>query len=553
MFKKQSGIQREDSDLSTSAGSDDQERIKLVDFQFDEEAAMALGRVVAAPGAEIPSIRQSYRYYRLIILVPLFYLLLLLVASAANFGSILAHGYVAMFESSGSTLRVAMLIGAITGPVKKLATLIFAARAYRNASREAAGIHSFQPRFHHIVVIPTYKEPIPVLVRTLESLPRLDVDVEAARFAVHVVLAMEGKDPAHSETFAQLNARFGSSFASFKAVVHHLSPGERPGKGSNENFALREIRAELMTANLDPWQVMVTVCDSDSVFAPDFFVALESAYRGQLDGRHLIYSAPRNTYRNFGEVWNPLISAQECSMNSSDLFVDLTEPYANYSNYSMLLGYAIELDFWDPEVIPEDFHMVYKAMMCSRGAQSVCRVWSTIANDSVTCFRDRYVQAKRHMWGVTNLAWIIAIFREASFSIDRIWFHLLSTYSAEMSETLTPSFAMPIVLGLGALLQPPTHAGTAKAFEALFMVALARWVLQWLVFFVCEAWVWRCLMCRLVPQGERCSWCKILCHYALMPVTMPVAGFIFGNVACWHAVCSAFCSAEFEYITAPKA
>merc|ERR1719456_2048044 len=127
-------------------------------------------------------------------------------------------------------------------------------------------------------------------------------------------------------------------------------------------------------------------------------------------------------------------------MNSADLCTELGQPYANFSNYSLLLGYAGELEFWDPEVIPEDFHIIYRAMLYSRGALSVCRVWSVISNDTVVGLRDRYVQAKRHAWGVTNIAWILAVLREAPFTVDRLWLRLLRFYVEEMQESLTPSW-----------------------------------------------------------------------------------------------------------------
>jgi len=225
----------------------------------------------------------------------------------------------------------------------------------------------------------------------------------------------------------------------------------------------------------------------------------------------------------------------------------------SYSNYSMLMGYAAELDFWDPEVIPEDFHMVYKATICSRGAQSVCRVWSLISNDTVTDFHDRYIQAKRHMWGVTNIAWIATIIRHAPFSIDRIWCILLNTYVAEMTEALTPTFALVMVLVLGVWYSPPADAQAYDAFLFAGAMTLLRSLLQWLVFFGTEAWVWRRQMVSLSRDVERLSWCQVAWHYALMPVTSPIAAFLFGNVACWHAVCNAFWSSEFEYVTAPKA
>jgi len=531
------------SDLSTTSASSDVENdvqsIKSTDCEGDRNL---FSKAVVAPGAAIPSIRQSYPYYRYLVLIPLTYAALLAAGFGLNLGGLCAKIWVSGYTASGPALRLLFLLSVCITPLRRLAVLFF--RCHILARQE-----SRQLKFRHMVVIPAYKEPHDVLKRTLESLPK-----KSDGHDVHIVLAMEAKDITHASTFHELDKLFGKAFASFHMTVHTVMPCERPCKASNENYALRTLWADMMAAGMDLWDVMVTVCDADSVFAPDFFNALESAYFGQIDGRRLIYSAPRNTYRNFGKLWNPLISAVECCMNSSDFLADFTEPYVNFSNYSILMGYAVELDFWDPEVIPEDVHVMYKAMICSNGAQSVCRVWSLIANDTVTDFHDRYVQAKRHLWGVTTIAWLVVILKHAPFSVDRILCVLLKTYAAEMSEALTPSAAVLLMLIPGAW---RTLRDDSQAFDAvLFLGAmiLLGSLLQWLVFFIGEALVWRRQMANLSQDLlERPSWCQVMLHYGLMPLTCPIANFIFGNVACWHSVCNAFWSSEFEYVIAPKA
>lgn len=337
-------------------------------------------------------------------------------------------------------------------------------------------------------------------------------------------------------------------------AVHDLLPTERAGKGSNENFALRELREQILEEGGDMWQTMVTVCDADSVFAANYFDALENAYAGQLDGRSLIYSAPRNTYRNFGQLWNPIIAATECTMNSSDVLRDVTEPYENYSNYSLLLGYADELDFWDPEIIPEDFHMIYKSMICSHGSSSVCRVWSLISNDTVTGFGDRYVQAKRHNWGVTSIAWILAICRHAPFSVDRVWSKLLGTYVAEMMENLCPScITLVVMLSYVVRFVYFSHDPVvAEAFRFFFLSACIGFVMNYLVFFAGEFFVWTQLLTQMGDAVQWPSRGQMLWLYGMTPFVGQLGSLLFGNVACMDALASASWSSEFEYVCAPK-
>jgi hypothetical protein len=534
---------------STTANSSDssdqaEEENTNLSFAFKVEG---LSRGI---GEAIPSIRQSYRYYRLIVLIPIAYLLVLACVYFLDVGGAIARAWISFCRNSSIWLKAFLILAGCYAPLHRLLSLAFNVWSFRSARNEP-----HQPmELKHVVVVPAYKEPIAVLIRTLQSLPLITLDVESGlETAVHVVMAFEKKDEEHAATFQTLQEHFENCFASLTMTVHSQVCNERPGKGSNENYALRQVMAEALFEGEDPWRIMVTICDADSVFAPGFFQALELSYRSQLDGRRLIYSAPRNTYRNVGRLCNPLIWMAECSMNQSDLNENITGPYASYSNYSMLLGFCGELDFWDPEVIPEDFHMVYKAMMCSRGAATVARVWSVISNDMVTSMGDRYVQAKRHNWGVTNIAWILAIFKHAPFSLDRLWYKLLEAYAAEISDSLTPRAFLYVVLGLSVYLNPPAYTDSlVEAVWVFSMVMLARLALFWFVFFLTEAYVWRCLMSTLGDAVDRPGWCQLMWLYGFSPVVRPLSGLIFGTLACWDAMLTAFWSSEFEYVTAPK-
>eukprot|EP00930_Biecheleria_cincta_P090160 TRINITY_DN794_c0_g1_i1.p1 TRINITY_DN794_c0_g1~~TRINITY_DN794_c0_g1_i1.p1 ORF type:complete len:579 (+),score=80.04 TRINITY_DN794_c0_g1_i1:40-1737(+) len=505
-------------------------------------------REILPIGSKIPSIRQSYQYYKYIGLLPIGFVVILVLMCCLGIPQVALYSCITAYKHAGNSLKGLLVVSLCFQPISLFISLIFAIKKYREALEEEP------PCFFHLehyVVIPAYKEPVSVLARTLGSLPR---KISESSKSVHVVLAMEAKDATHQQTFEDLQQMFAAQFNSLEMTIHTLLPGERAGKGSNENYAVRQIKDRVLESGGNLWQCMVTVCDADSVFMPNYFDALESAYAGQVDGRSHIYSAPRNTYRNFGQIWNPMISAVECQMNTCDVLCDVTKPYDNFSNYSLLLGYAAELDFWDAEVIPEDFHMIYRSMICSHGSSSVVRVWSMISNDTVVGFADRYVQAKRHNWGVTTIAWIIAICRHAPFSVDRVWAKLLSSYFAEMSANMFPTPVIGlVVLGYGIDMLVQSHDPVVfEAFKFFFMVSLLSYVLSQLVFLASERFVWTRLMTTL---GESVQWpsaCQFLWLYCMAPIAGPIGTILFGNIACFDAISSATWSSEFEYVCAPK-
>ena len=95
------------SDLSTTSASSDVENdvqsIKSTDCEGDRNL---FSKAVVAPGAAIPSIRQSYPYYRYLVLIPLTYAALLAAGFGLNLGGLCAKIWVSGYTASGPALRL---------------------------------------------------------------------------------------------------------------------------------------------------------------------------------------------------------------------------------------------------------------------------------------------------------------------------------------------------------------------------------------------------------------------------------------------------------------
>ncbi len=125
---------------------------------------------------------------------------------------------------------------------------------------------------HHLVVVPNFNEPEDILSRTLQSLA-----VQAgARQNMTVVLGMEAREPEARDKAEALLARYKGSFYGMLATFHPSDlPGEAPGKGTNETWAVRRAREELVERlGIPPEQIVVTVIDSDSILHPCYFAEL---------------------------------------------------------------------------------------------------------------------------------------------------------------------------------------------------------------------------------------------------------------------------------------
>lgn len=407
----------------------------------------------------------------------------------------------------------------------------------RGRSRRSLPAH--MPRLIHGIIVCNYKEPIEVLRATVDSIAKNTLSQ-----ACFVILACEERDPTAEATFRQLQAEYKNSFLNFIMTKHSLQEGEVVGKSSNENFACRQLYNIMQEQGVDPFQVMVTTCDADSLFDKVYFEHVEAEYCRMPDGRRFIYNAPINTYRNLGEC-NLLVKIFEISRCQFDCFRGFNFRPAQ-SNYSLTLGFAQEINFWDPSNTSEDFHTTIKAMaMTGKGRHVVVPVWSFILNDSVTGFHDRWVQAKRHMWGIEEAAFTLLMFPMLRINL---WFSLFSMVGTQMFSTCTPSFlylAFPAVRAVFWSLRPESQ-------RLLVGLVLASVVYGWVKAIAREVFLYRYILSgrKLMMRRTAVEWLQIV---ALWPILSEVSVIVFACLATWRVLIHAVFHETLTYVTAPKA
>lgn len=157
-----------------------------------------------------------------------------------------------------------------------------------NAIRNMSRMHSLptmpleclsasrQRKFRHIVIVPCYIDPIPVLFDCLGSLlGQADVS------ELLVVVAFEKKTPDLEVKMRAVEEAFKGRFGHFIISVHTINKAsEIAGGCSNKNYALREAYKYVKTScPEDPTLAhTVTTCDTDSLFHPNYFEVLKHMY-----------------------------------------------------------------------------------------------------------------------------------------------------------------------------------------------------------------------------------------------------------------------------------
>ena len=127
-------------------------------------------------------------------------------------------------------------------------------------------------KVQHIVVMPTYKEPLELLMETISSVAN-----QTVAHSIIMVVGMEEKTPNQEEKKKAIRDRFGKSFKALVFAVHPSgTPGEIPGACSNRNYAARAAVKYMIMSGLLPIDPVTkeveldfttcTVCDADTTF-----------------------------------------------------------------------------------------------------------------------------------------------------------------------------------------------------------------------------------------------------------------------------------------------
>jgi hypothetical protein len=93
-------------------------------------------------------------------------------------------------------------------------------------------------------------------------------------------------------------------------------------------------------------------------------------------------------------------------------------PVFPQSTYSLSMRMAHEVDYWDGDVIPEDWHMFLKCFFALGGEVRTDRIFLPTGSDAVYSgdyfgsLATRYKQAKRHAWGAIDIPYATKRFLE---------------------------------------------------------------------------------------------------------------------------------------------
>jgi len=225
-------------------------------------------------------------------------------------------------------------------------------------------------RIRHVVVIPTYKEPIYILERTLDSLASQEFPTDQ----IIPVLAMEKNEPEKDRLakIETLSNRYKGKFCRFFVTTHELKPGEAVGKSSNEKYAATWIKENYIDRNkFNIDYFTVTSCDADHKFHPKHFACLAYKFMDEPNRYKKFWQASVMFYNNIWEipaatrVLNTLMSIYNLSQ------LPRRDRLINAQNYSLSFKLLDRVGYWDADKIPEDWGIFFKSFYKSGGGIEV--------------------------------------------------------------------------------------------------------------------------------------------------------------------------------------
>lgn len=381
-------------------------------------------------------------------------------------------------------------------------------------------------KVNHLIFIPTYKEPVEILSRTLEFLANQEFPAKQ----IIVVLATEKRDDQALERTNILRKEFGEKFKHFWMTNHELKPGEIVGKSSNMAFSAREVQSLLEQFGIDKDFLTVTSCDADVAIHPKYFSNLTYQFLKN-ENRYLRFWQGALVFYN--NIWRvPMFVRVVHTIYSISGVAELMRPKSafNYSTYSLSWKLLEETDFWDVDVVSEDWHLFLKAFFSHKGLVELESIFLPLYADAVEgqtywqTFVAQYSQNRRWAWGVTDISYAVTQYMSRRKEVP------LTNFALRFIAALQQHLLWPVtwwILTLGATIPPLFNKNFADTALGFYLPQVSGVILTTTMVFIVSVIIVDWLLRPPKPADYKK---RYLPFNFLQYLLLPVVGFLFGSL-----------------------
>lgn len=267
----------------------------------------------------------------------------------------------------------------------------------------------------HVIIISSYKEPVEVIEMAVGSISK-QIDINLKK--IHVVIAQEERagQENNQRTIDYFSQKYKNIFANLIFTEHPKDlPGEIAGKHTNEAWAAKYFKKHYIDKkkkNIDNFTL--TSCDVDTIFDPRYYSALTYKFAQNPHRYERFWQSPIFWHHNINQV--PSLIRITGVMGNVIHIANIQEPdglFFNYSCYSSSYKLIDSTGYWDPDMIPEDWHIFLQAFFTTQGRVLVEPIFlPTIVdapdgNSYMNALKNRYNQCVRHAWGATDIPYAL--------------------------------------------------------------------------------------------------------------------------------------------------
>jgi cellulose synthase/poly-beta-1,6-N-acetylglucosamine synthase-like glycosyltransferase len=329
---------------------------------------------------------------------------------------------------------------------------------------------------YHLVVVPTYQEPLTILRNTISSIQENDYPLNK----IIVVLGLEERAGAEMREIGDvLKKEFQGVFFDFLVTVHPQDiPGEISGKSSNEAWATKIVLEEVINEKKIPYEnIVLTSLDSDTVVYPKYFSCLTYHYL-TVDNPLRTSFQPIPLYIN--NIWEATPVSRVFAFSSTfwhTINQQRPEKLITFSSHSMSFKALVEIGFKQTNVVSEDSRVFWQCLLHYDGDYKAIPIHYPVSMDANTAPSfwktavNVYKQKRRWAYGAENIPYFLFGFvknkkipwsKKFNFAFEVIegqltwatapiliyilgWLPIVFGRSGDFGQTLV-SYNLPIVL-----------------------------------------------------------------------------------------------------------
>lgn len=278
------------------------------------------------------------------------------------------------------------------------------------SSQKESGKYIPPSEIYQAVIFVTYKESLDLIRESIKSYANSSFD---SKRIIFVFGAEERDEKNATHAYELLKKEFGHRFHSFILSMHPANiEGEIKGKSANATWAAKILRQHLDSEKIPYENVILSNFDADTVAEKDYFSELTFKYLITPDRTKKTFQPTHMFHNNIWDVPTMVrMVALSCTFFRMAESMD-AEKYKSFSSRSMSFQTAVDTDYWDPAVIPEDSRQFWTAYILSDGNHELISICTPVYMDAVLdenyikTFKSQYTQLRRWAWGVCDFPFV---------------------------------------------------------------------------------------------------------------------------------------------------